>query len=119
MSQKQHHFLVHGIITVQHVDPENPEVVEGYMPHLNTLITHHRQEFTMDALAKAHTGLQMRYRQLSGDEKGVVADIIVCNINYLGYMTPEDFQHRTGASTTDNPVADMAKHVAAKAKGGK
>ena len=120
MSEKLHYFLVTGTLYVRlpNPTPEDPNHFDVAVPTLNVVVRNDKPHFGMHMMAQANTGLQVRYREESKDETGIVDNIVLNSVFSMGYMTQEEYEYRP-APTAQNAVGEHVKAVAAKAKQGK
>ena len=91
------YFLVTGTLCISLPSEENPEEASMVIPTLNVVIKTDKPYFGSQALADANNGLQYRYRTESGDEKGVIANIVINSVFPMGLMTEEEYNWRKPA----------------------
>ena len=92
------YFLVTGTLCISLPSEENPEEASLVIPTLNVVVKTDKPFFGVQAMADANTGLQVRYRTESGDEKGVVANIVINSVFPMGLMTEEEYNWRKPAA---------------------
>ena len=90
---KQHYFLVTGLVTVA-VQFEEGAPTEIAEPMLNTVVHNEFREFGLQLLAQSTTGLQMAYREKTGDTTGEILNVVISSVFYMGHMTREQYKRR-------------------------
>ena len=92
---EQFYFLITGTLYVR--IPRTDEHEEAYdvaVPTLNVVARTDNPFFGMQAMADANNGLQIRYRTESGDQVGVVENIVINSVFPMGLMTEEQYNWR-------------------------
>jgi len=96
------YFLVTGTLYVQIPRPdEHAEAYDVAVPTLNVVVTTDKPFFGMQCMADAHNGLQMRYREESGDASGSIDNIVINSVFPMGLMTREEYQWRKSADKAE------------------
>lgn len=90
--KKQHYFLVAGKVVFVAKDAE-----EGAAAEVNCLFHGDHQHINMKYLQRAQRGLQAQIVEKTGPETQFI-DVCILNIQWLGFMTPEEFSVKEEAT---------------------
>jgi hypothetical protein len=90
---KKFYFLVAAQIIFVIPDPEGKDDPNMSTAFINGVVTNDRDLFPSHLVGKAQQVAQMQFFKRLGDEapKVQVIDVVIVNINNLGYMTEEEF----------------------------